>query len=74
MLGVNVQEIKEYIDSSGMKQKAVAERAGLDECKLSLSLLGKRKLEAGEYAGICMALGVPMDKFLRPRALEEKGE
>lgn len=73
MLGVNVQEIKDYIERIGIKQKAIAEKAGIDESKLSLSLAGKRKLEAGEYAGICLAINVPMDKFLKPRSPDKKG-
>ena len=58
-------ELKSYIDSSGIKQKSLAEKAGLGEVKLSMSLQGKRKLEAGEYAGICNALNVPMTKFMK---------
>lgn len=65
--------MKTYIENTGVKQKAIAYKAGLVESKLSLSLQGKRKLEAGEYASICNALGVPMNKFLKPRLVDVKG-
>ena len=64
---IDVSEIKLYIERSGLKQKAVAEKSGLDEYKLCMSLQGKRKLEAGEYANVCSALGVPMTMFVKPR-------
>lgn len=67
IVDVDVIEIKAYIERSGFKQKAVAEKSGLDEYKLCMSLQGKRKLEAGEYANICSALGVPMTMFVKPR-------
>ena len=72
-MSVDVSEIKAYIESSGFKQKAVADKSGLDEYKLCMSLQGKRKLEAGEYASICSALGVPMTMFVKPRLSVQRG-
>lgn len=72
MFAIDVKEIKRYICDSGLKQKTIAEKAGLDECKLSLVLQEKRKLEATEYANICKAIGVPMNKFLKPRLPDGK--
>lgn len=66
-MSVDVNEIKLYIERSGFKQRAVAEKSGIDESKLCLSLQGKRKLEAGEYANICSVLGVPMTMFVKPK-------
>ena len=63
---VDVNEIREYFKKTGVKQKVVAENSGIGEVKLSLVLQGKRKLEAGEYAGLCGALNVPMSTFLKP--------
>lgn len=71
---VDVSELKNYIEEIGIKQKIVAERAGLDESKLCLVLQGKRKLEAGEYANICKALKVSMSKFVKPRLPKEEVE
>lgn len=64
---VDVREIKTYIEHSGLKQKAIAEKSGIGETKLSMSLQGKRKLEAGEYASICNILNVPMTMFVKPQ-------
>lgn len=71
---VDVKEIKEYFEKNGIKQKTIAKKSGIGECKLSLALLGKRKLEAGEYASLCLAIGVPMNKFVKPRLPESRGE
>ncbi len=60
-------EMKEFIDKSGLKQKAISEKSGIPEVKLCLILQGRRKCEVGEYASICDALGVSIDKFLKPR-------
>lgn len=68
MVGLDIDEIKKFVNESGLKQKAVAEKAGLDETKFCLVLQGKRKLEASEYANLCRAMGVSLDKFLTPRS------
>lgn len=72
IVDIDARDIKAYTERSGFKQKAVAERSGLDESKLCMSLQGKRKLEAGEYARICNVLGVPMAKFIKPRLPDRK--
>ena len=64
IVDIDARDIKAYIERSGFKQKAVAEKSGLNEFKLCMSLQGKRKLEAREYASICSALGVPMTMFV----------
>ena len=58
-------ELKDFIDKSGLKQKTIAEKSGISEVQLCLILQGKRKCEVGEYASICGALGVKVDKFIR---------
>ena len=70
---VDFNEIRDYFKNNGIKQKVIAERSGIGEAKLSLILQGKRKLEAGEYAGLCSALNVPMNTFVKPRMPEERG-
>ncbi|CUO85866.1 Uncharacterised protein [[Eubacterium] contortum] len=72
MFEVDVEAMKNYLDEVGLKQKPIAIKSGLDECKFSLALQGKRKLEAGEYASVCKSIGVPMRKFLKPRMPDEK--
>ena len=61
------EEMKKFIEASGIKQKAISEKTGISETALSLILQGKRRCEIGEYATICWVLGVNTDKFLRPR-------
>lgn len=67
MVGLDINGMKKYIDDSGLKQKTVAKKAGLDEVKFCLVLQGKRKLEASEYANICKAMDVSMSRFLKPQ-------
>lgn len=61
---LNYEEMKKYMEKNGLKQKKIAEKAGISEATICLILKGKRKCEAGEYAGICEALGVRMEKFI----------
>ena len=67
MLVFDSNKMKECIETSGLKQKAISEKTGISEPALSLILQGKRKCEIGEYATICKVLDVGMDKFLKPR-------
>ena len=63
MLGLDVQNMKKYIEDSGIKQKNLAEKAGLNEAKRCMDMKGKRKREASEYANSWRTMGVPMQKF-----------
>lgn len=67
---VDVPALKLFIEVSGFKQKVVAEKAGLDESGFTKLLKGRRRIEAGEYAGICDAIGVPMERFIKAGELE----
>ena len=68
MFEMDVLGMKKYIRENGLKQKVISERAGMTEARLCMILQGKRKCEAGEYAGLCNALGVCASKFMKPRA------
>ena len=52
MIEVDVPKIRNRIETLGIKQKTIADRTGISESKLSLSLQEKRKLSVGEYASI----------------------
>lgn len=67
MFVLDSEEMKKYVESSGIKQKAISEKTGLSESALSLILQGKRRCEIGEYATICHVLGVNTDYFLKPQ-------
>ena len=58
MYQFDYEALKAMINSSGMKQKAVAVKAGLKENHFCLILSGKRKCEAGEYISLCKVLEV----------------
>ena len=62
---LDLMALKDFIDKSGLKQKVIAEKSGVSEVQLCLILQGKRKCEVGEYASICNALGVKVDKFIK---------
>lgn len=62
---LDFQKLKDYIEESGYKQKSIAEKSGVHEVRLCLILQGKRKCEVGEYASICDALGVNMNRFIK---------
>ena len=72
MFVLDTDEMKKFIESSGLKQKTISEKAGLSETALCLILQGRRKCEIGEYASICQVLNVNTDKFLQPRMPKEK--
>ena len=62
---LEVLKIKNKIDDLGIKQKTIADRTGISESKLSLSLQEKRKLSVGEYASICIFLKADFKEFLK---------
>lgn len=69
---LEVKELKTYIDESGIKQKVIAEKSGLNETQLCMSLLGKRKFEVGEYASVCSVLKIPMTRFIKQKKPDGK--
>jgi len=66
------EALKAKIDSSGMKQKAVAVKAGLKENHFCLILNGKRKCEAGEYISLCKALEVSPWAYMKEVSVVEE--
>lgn len=64
MYQFDYEALKTAIDSSGMKQKVVAVKAGLKENHFCLILSGKRKCEAGEYISLCKALNIEPGAFM----------
>lgn len=48
----------EQIRSRGLKQKFVAEAAGMTEQALSFVCTGRRKLSAEEFIAVCRAAGI----------------
>lgn len=56
--------IKKYLEDNGISQTFVADRSGIPVVKLNQSLNGNRKISIDEYAAICGALSVSVNKFI----------
>ena len=61
--------IKIYLVKERISQKALAEKTGISQPKISSLLNGKQQFTVPEYALICGALDIPVDMFLKPRTL-----
>ncbi len=57
------ENIKNLIVESGMKQKAVAERAGFTEQMMTDMLNGRKVIKAEFVPAICQALGVTPNRL-----------
>lgn len=75
------QKVRAYIDENGLKQVAVAEKAGIPKNTFNAILNGKRILYADDLRSICLALNVSPELFIEvkhscPRQYKqsEKGE
>ncbi len=66
--------IKAYIDSSGLKYKAISEKTQISLQTLSAMLNGKRKITAEEYFAICQALNVSVDYFAKRLSASKTAE
>lgn len=57
------EKMKMYIRKSGMKQKDVADLAGMDPKTLSLIMTGRRELKADEFISLCRVLKLDIKDF-----------
>lgn len=60
-----VNNIRDAIDESGLKQRAVAERCGMDPKQLNNILCFRKRLNADDIPKLCNALGVLPDRFFK---------
>ncbi len=58
------EKVRAYIDEQGLKQKTVAERAGIPNVTFNAIMNGKRTLYADDLRSICIALQVSPEKFI----------
>ena len=56
-------KIKEYLEDNGIKQRAVATKAGINEQEFSEYMNGRRRLRADTFFNICDALNVSPELF-----------
>lgn len=55
--------LKEYFKEKKISQCEIAKRTGISQCKINLSLNGKRKLTAEELIKIANAFGIKLNKL-----------
>ena len=58
------QKVREYIDENGIKQVAVAQKAGISTTTFNAIMNGKRTLYADDLRAICIALDVRPEVFI----------
>lgn len=58
------QKIRAYIVENGLKQVAVAEKAGIPKNTFNAILNGKRTLYADDLRAVCLALNVSPELFI----------
>lgn len=58
------EKVRAYIDSNGLKQKVVAEKAGISAVTFNAIMNGKRTLYADDLRAICLALNVSPELFI----------
>lgn len=58
------QKVRAYLDDNGIKQKTVADKAGISNTTLNAILNGRRTMYADDLRAICLALNVSPEVFI----------
>ena len=58
------EKVRAYLDANGLKQKVIAEKAGISNSTFNAILNGKRTLYADDLRSICLALNVSPEVFI----------
>lgn len=58
------EKVRRYIDDQGMKQVAIAEKAGISKTTFNAIMNGKRTMYADDLRAICLALNVSPELFI----------
>ena len=58
------EKVRAYIDEQGLKQKTIAEKAGIPNVTFNAIMNGKRTLYADDLKAICIALQVSPELFI----------
>ncbi len=61
------EKVRAYIDENGIKQVAVAQKAGIPKVTFNAIMNGKRTLYADDLRAICLALNVSPELFIEVR-------
>ena len=58
------EKVRAYLDDNGLKQVAVAQKAGISKVTFNAIMNGKRTLYADDLRAICLALNVSPELFI----------
>lgn len=58
------EKVRNYIDENGIKQVAVAKKAGIPNVTFNAIMNGKRTMYAEDLRAICIALNVSPETFI----------
>lgn len=56
--------VRAYLDEHGIKQSAVAQKAGISKVTFNAMMNGKRTMYADDLRAICLALNVSPEVFI----------
>lgn len=66
------QKVRAYLDSNGLKQVTVAQKAGISKVTFNAIMNGKRTLYADDLRAICLALNVSPELFIDVKSICQK--
>ena len=66
------EKVRRYIDDQGMKQVAIAEKAGISKSTFNAIMNGKRTMYADDLRAICLALNVSPELFIEVKCKDGK--
>lgn len=58
------EKVRAYIEKNGIKQAAIAKKAGIPDVTFNAIINGRRTLYADELRAICLALNVSPETFI----------
>ena len=58
------EKVRAYIEHHGLKQKIVAEKAGIPNTTFNAIMNGKRTMYAEDLKAVCLALNVSPELFI----------
>lgn len=62
---LDIEKLRNYIESHGIKKSFVAEKAKINRTSLSMILNGKQKCTADQYIAICKVIEKRPEDFVK---------
>ena len=66
------EKVRAYIEHHGLKQKVVAEKAGIPSTTFNAIMNGKRTMYAEDLKAVCLALNVSPELFVDSTPITKK--